>query len=96
MKYTEYSYKLLTDLIDEWSHGLPDTELTYEDLHSLIEKDLSESIEWVDLDDISPHSKRFWMSMKYVVHQVAIAVWWRNKRYLEEFYENRNNIQKNK
>lgn len=87
MKYTEYNSKLIDQLIDEWSHGLPDESLTQSELHQFIRDDLRESIEWVDLEDTHNNSKAIWMSMDYVVNTVTRAVWKRNKKYLEEMYE---------
>lgn len=83
MKYTEYSSKLIDQLIDEWSHGLPDESLTQSELHQFIRDDLRESIEWVE--ETSP--KTVYMSLDYMVNTVTRAVWNRNKKYLEELYE---------
>lgn len=95
MKYIEYSNKLIYDIINEWSHGLPDSDLTPSELRSLIEKDLEEWLEWTEQEDTSRSPNTVWMSMGYLVDLVTREVWKRNKRYLEELYEDRKNIQKN-
>lgn len=83
MKYTEYNSKLIDQLIDEWSHGLPDDSITQSELYQFIRDDLRESIEWVE--ETSP--KTVYMSLDYMVNTITRAVWDRNKKYLEELYE---------
>lgn len=87
MKYIQYNSRLITDLIDEWSHGLPDSSLTQAELYQMVKEDLESSLSWEEHPTAAVA-----MSISYLTNIVTREVLKRNKKYLEKYYGNRKDI----